>query len=90
MDSSIQIGDVVLSLKGRDSGRFYVVASKVSEDFVMIADGEKHLLSKTKLKKIKHLKRSGDRLDSIGDKFLEGKQVFDSEIRSALRSYNAK
>ncbi len=89
MDSSIQIGDVVLSLKGRDSGRFYVVASKVSEEYVKIVDGEKHLLSKTKLKKVKHLKANGQRLDSIANKFIEGKQVFDSEIRSALRSYNA-
>ncbi len=90
MDSSIQIGDVVLSLRGRDSGRYYVVAEKVSEEFVRIADGEKHVLEKTKLKKIKHLRPTGDRLDTIGEKFVEAKQVFDSEIRSALRSYNTK
>lgn len=90
MDSSIQIGDVVLSLKGRDSGRFYVVASKVSDEYVTISDGEKHLLAKAKLKKTKHLKANGEKLESIGAKFVEGKQVFDSEIRSALRSYNTK
>jgi ribosomal protein L14E/L6E/L27E len=90
MDSSIQIGDVVLSLKGRDSGRCYVVAEIVSSEYVKIADGEKHVLEKTKLKKIKHLRKNGDRLDSIGEKLIEQKQVFDSEIRSALRSYNTK
>ena len=90
MDSSIQIGDVVLSLKGRDSGRCYVVVEKVSDEYVKIADGEKHVLAKTKLKKIKHLRKNGDRLDSVGEKLTQSKQVFDSEIRSALRSYNAK
>ena len=90
MDSSIQIGDVVLSLKGRDSGRCYVVAEKVSSDYVKIADGEKHVLEKTKLKKIKHLKKHGDNLSAIATKIIENKQVFDSEIRSALRSYNTK
>ena len=51
MDSSIQIGDVVLSLKGRDSGRCYVVAEKVSSEYVKIADGENTCLKKPNLKK---------------------------------------
>lgn len=90
MDSSMQIGEVVLSLKGRDCDRCYVVVEIVSSEYVKIADGEKHVLEKTKLKKIKHLRKTNDRLDSIGDKLIENKQVFDSEIRSALRSYNTK
>ncbi|MBQ2714652.1 MAG: RNA-binding protein [Clostridia bacterium] len=90
MDSSIQIGAVVLSVMGRDSGRFYVVVSKVSDNYVYIADGETRLLAKPKLKKLKHLRYNGENLESIGLKLVEGKQVFDAEIRSALRAHNTK
>ena len=90
MESSIQIGAVVLSVMGRDSGRFYVVVSKAEENYVYIADGETRLLQKPKLKKIKHLRYNGENLDAIGAKLVEGKQVFDAEIRSALRAHNSK
>ena len=35
-------------------------------------------------------KASKKKNKKIGDKFLEGKQVFDSEIKSALRAYSGK
>lgn len=90
MENSIQIGAVVWSQKGRDSGRFYVVVEKVSGDYVHIVDGEVRMLKKPKLKKLKHLKYNGENLESIGAKLKEGKQVFDAEIRSALRAHNTK
>ena len=55
-----------------------------------MANGEEKSLQSPKRKNLKHLDLSGDRNDVIGDKFLEGKQVFDSEIKSALRAYSGK
>ena len=43
---------------------------------------------KSKLKKVKHLKFSGEVLPKITEKLENGKQVFDAELRSALRTYN--
>lgn len=90
MNNSIQIGAVVLSVMGRDSGRFYVVVGLEGDNYVYIADGETRLLAKPKLKKLKHLRYNGENLESIGLKLVEGRQVFDAEIRSALRARNTK
>ena len=55
-----------------------------------MANGEEKTVLSPKRKNVKHLDFSGDRNDVIGDKFLSGKQVFDSEIKSALRAYSGK
>jgi ribosomal protein L14E/L6E/L27E len=86
----IDLGSVVLSKAGRDSGRYFVVVEVVNKEYVRICDGDTHPQSKAKLKKLKHLKANGDVLIKIADKFREHKQVFDAEICSALRIYNQK
>lgn len=87
---NMELGQVVYSKAGRDSGSYYAVVEIVDDDFVKIADGDARKLKKAKLKRIKHLKPSGDRLVRIGEKLQAGEQVFDAELRSALRSYNEK
>lgn len=88
MVSELSIGAVVLSKMGRDQGRYFLVVSVVNDDYVTIADGELRKIAKPKLKKKKHLKPEGSMLENIGEKLLAGKQVFDSELRSALRKFN--
>ena len=85
---NIGIGSVVLSAAGRDKGRFFLVVAIVDDKYVKIADGELRPQEKAKLKKIKHLKFNGDVIEKIAQKILTDKQVFDAEIRSALRVYN--
>lgn len=85
---NIVIGSVVLSTAGRDKGRFFLVVAIVDDKYVKIADGELRPQEKAKLKKIKHLKFNGDVIEKIAQKILTDKQVFDAEIRSALRVYN--
>ena len=84
----IKPGSVVFSKAGRDSGRFYIVTEIVDADYVKIADGELRRIDKPKLKKIKHLKAEGEVVEKIALKLVEGKKVFDAEIRSILRLYN--
>jgi large subunit ribosomal protein L14e len=86
----IGLGSVVLSTAGRDKGRFFIVVEIVDGNYVRIADGEYRPQENAKLKKIKHLKANGDTVSKLAEKFGEGKQVFDAEIRSALRAYNDK
>lgn len=83
-----EIGSVVYSIAGRDSGRFFVVTEIVDDVYVKIADGELRLIDKPKLKKIKHLKVQAEQLPKIAEKLKEGKKIFDAELKSALRSYN--
>lgn len=86
---SIAIGEVVFSRAGRDGGRYYIVTEIVDDTFVKIADGDVRRLEKPKLKKIKHLKGTGEIVETIADKFVKGTKVYDAEIFSALRRYNS-
>lgn len=88
LEISLAPGLVVCSKAGRDSGRYFIVLEILSPEYVLIADGQKHRLAHPKKKKVKHLKLTEDVLESIGRKLTEKRQVFDSEVRSALRTYN--
>ncbi|MBR1747455.1 MAG: RNA-binding protein [Clostridia bacterium] len=89
MDKPISVGSVVFSRAGRDSGVYFLVTEVVDDTFVRICDGDVRKLAKPKLKKIKHLKITGDVIESIGDKLQIGTKVYDAEIYSALRRYNS-
>ena len=51
----LNIGDVVLSKKGRDANNYFMVVSIENDDFVLVADGKKHVLAKPKKKNVKHI-----------------------------------
>ncbi len=85
-------GDIVYSKSGRDEGRYFVVVEVVDETFVRIADGDLRRIRNAKLKNVRHLRATGDRLERIAEKLELGAQVFDTELYSALKLYdkNAK
>ncbi len=84
----MEIGEVVFSKAGRDSGRFFIVTEVVDDTFVLIADGGLRKLSKPKKKKIKHLTSTGEIIETIAKKLSDKTKVFDKELGSALRAYN--
>jgi large subunit ribosomal protein L14e len=90
MDRQIGIGTVVLSKCGRDKGRYFIVCGLQGDDYVLLADGVLRKLARPKKKKIKHIAVTNDRLENIAQKLTDGKKVFDSELRGALRAYNDK
>ena len=83
----IGIGSVVLSPQGRDKDMYFVV-TKVSDGVVFLADGGMRKLNAPKKKNVKHVSDSGVVLENIAAKLTEGKKVFDSEVKSALRQFN--
>ena len=83
----LNVGDVVLSKKGRDANNYFMVVS-VQNDVVYVADGKKHALAKPKKKNVKHLSYANAHLDGISEKLQKGLKVFDSEVKSALRQFN--
>ena len=89
MEKAITIGSVVYSRAGRDEGRYYIVTEIVSDGFVRIVDGDVRRLDKAKLKKLKHVKVTGDAIESVAEKIKTGAVIYDSEIREALRRYNS-
>ena len=84
----MELGQIVYSKAGRDSGKYYCVVEIVSEDRVKIADGDLRRIKKAKIKNVKHLQTDGDILPKVADKLKGGQQVFVAELFSALRFYN--
>ena len=83
----ISVGSIVLSKAGRDKGRYFVVTEVVDENYVRISDGDLRKAEKAKLKKVKHLKFSGDNLPEFANMQNKDKGVVNAELRSALKAY---
>ena len=88
MKDGVQIGSVVLSTQGRDKGMYFVVTA-MDDGVYYLADGGMRKLKAPKKKNVKHVSDSGVVLSSIAAKLTEGKKVFDSEVKSALRQFGA-
>ena len=56
-DIDINCGDFIISLAGRDSGRVFIVAGLIDDDYLSIADGMLRSIKKPKKKKRKHVRR---------------------------------
>ena len=88
MDNNLTVGSLVISMKGRDKDRIYLVSSIIDDNFVSLVDGNFKLLANPKKKRIKHLSISSEVIVSIKEKLAEGKKVFDSEVFSAIKNSN--
>lgn len=85
MIPEVKRGICVLSKKGRDKDRMFVVLYTVDADFTLIGDGETRKLDHLKRKKVKHLRAlpcEFPHLLELADK----NQLKDSDIREALAS----
>ena len=51
----MKLGEIVLSVAGRDAGKHFAVVEIVDDNHVRIADGDLRRIKTAKLKKIKHL-----------------------------------
>ena len=79
----IEISDVVLALKGRDSGKVFLVVG-LEGDYALIADGRGRRLEKPKKKKLRHLHPVGKSGVRISEKLRTGQKVTNSDIRKEL------
>lgn len=86
MDCPVEVGRVVFSKAGRDKGKYFIIVDIIDEQYVHISDGDLRRLSCPKKKKLKHLDIKPEVLEGIRDKLLNGKKVFDAELRSAIRA----
>jgi len=86
METTFNVGDIVLSAAGRDSGKNYVVV-EVEENFVYICDGDLHKADKPKKKKIKHVRHTGGASEYISAKLAEDAKVTNTELRRAIQEF---
>ena len=90
MQKEVFVGSIVYSKAGRDCGKCYIIVRLDEKGYAFVANGAEKTVASPKRKNVKHLDPAGERNQVIGDKLLSGKQVFDSEIKSALRAYSGK
>lgn len=86
MMKAINVADVVISLNGRDAGKYFCVIS-TDDEYSMISDGKGRRLEKPKKKKNKHIKRDGNLSGNTADKLKGSDKVTNNELRRALAEY---
>ncbi|MCI9407699.1 MAG: RNA-binding protein [Clostridia bacterium] len=82
------IGGICQSTQGRDKDRYYIVKVINDDGTVGVVDGNFKKLAEPKKKNLKHIRLLPDKAEAIAAKFADGRQVFDSEVYSALKTYN--
>ncbi len=85
-ENLVQIGHLVCSIQGRDSGRFYLVVGIENGTRVLVADGEKRTVEKSKRKNIKHLRFYNIIAEEVNDKVLSDKKITNADVRKTLNS----
>ena len=82
------IGGICQSTQGRDKDRYYLIREIYPDGSVGVVDGNFKKLATPKKKNLKHLRLLPEKAEAIAEKFADGRQVFDTEVFSALKSYN--
>jgi ribosomal protein L14E/L6E/L27E len=81
-------GGICKSTQGRDKGRYYLIKIVNQDGTVCVVDGNYKKLASPKKKNIRHLQLLPDTAEAIAAKLADGRQIFDTEVYSALKSYN--
>ena len=82
------IGGIFQSTQGRDKDRYYIIKIIYPDGAVGLVDGNFKKLADPKRKNLKHLRLLPEKADAIAEKLADGRQVFDTEVYSALKIYN--
>ncbi len=89
MKPEIFEGSAVISQKGRDKGRVFVVLYLVDADFVMVADGDTRKLDRMKKKRRRHVRALPERFPEAAEQYRAG-VLKDSDLRKMIRPIREK
>lgn len=81
---STVLGQVVYSKAGRDEGRIFIICGVIDENYVFVCDGDLRRIENPKKKKIKHLKITNIKIETLEQKLTTGLKVTNAEVRKAL------
>lgn len=84
---NINLGQIVYSKAGRDSGKRFILIEVVDQSYVLVADGDLRRIEKPKKKKLKHLELTNYVIDALGEKLNNKLKVTNPEIRKALEAH---
>ncbi len=86
MEEKFITGDIVLSIRGRDADKYYVVVS-TEGIFAYIANGKLHKAEKPKKKKIKHLKNTHTTYEQMMGVQFDKAGISNPKLRRAITTF---
>ena len=87
-DSTIPgIGQIVQTLKGRETGSYSVVVQQLDERFVLIADGDRRKFDRAKRKNIAHLHLCDYVSPEVQNSIIETGRVTNGKLRYAVSRF---
>ena len=81
------LGMVVISKRGRDEGKLYVIIGWLPDDFALVADGRRRAADKPKKKNMKHLVYTDFRSEEIWMRRQSNEIITNKMLKSALAAY---
>ena len=78
--------NIVKSAAGRDEGDLFFVRD-TQQEYLLLADGKRHLVEKPKKKKRKHGAVAGGSHSVVAEKSRSSEKSTNSELRKALAAY---
>ena len=84
---NVTIGDIVQPICGRDKFQPFVVI-KIEGDYAFLSNGKNRTIANPKAKKLKHIRLTSIKIETVKDKLQKGQRVLDSEIRKAIDNLN--
>jgi ribosomal protein L14E/L6E/L27E len=89
--SLFQIGQVVLSRKGKDAGKWYVVVKIQPEDNrIFVSDGDKFPVSKPKAKNPLHLQGTRWVIEEVAQRIARGEELDKGRLQYLLSHVREK
>lgn len=85
MQTGIVPGCLVISIAGRDSGKYYMVLEMCPEGTVHLVDGQAKRVAKPKKKNVKHLSFYSGPSPGIDRKMTAGLRITDMDVRRELQ-----
>lgn len=87
MTSRYNLGEIVISKAGRDTGNHYIIVGREGTNFVNIADGKVKRIEHPKRKNIKHLISTGDVIEELAIWLENKKRIRNEDLKKLLKDY---
>jgi ribosomal protein L14E/L6E/L27E len=84
--TDIEVGQIVVSTAGRDSGSRMIVMALVDKEYVLLIDGKARPVENPKKKKFKHIKVTEEFSEVVRDKLQKGMSLTNAEVKKIIVS----
>lgn len=86
MKKTFSVGEIVQSMQGRDKENLYLIY-RITCDKIYLVNGDNKLITSPKVKNPNHIVSKNMIVESLRDKILQGKTIFDAEVYSILKKF---